>query len=160
MKTIYLAGPLFNEAELSFNRQIKNLLSKYFDVYLPQEDGGLMVKMIEEGCSVDIAKRYVFNKDVDAMTKADCLLIILDGRTIDEGAAFELGYSYALRKTCVAYQSDSRRLLPFGNNPMIDNAVKQIFKNKKELIEWAKNFSSSDVPFKYYKGIHRNGVKL
>jgi len=140
MKSLYIAGPLFNESERSFNLRIKNLMSKYFDVYLPQEDGGLMTAMINEGCSLQFASRYVFNQDIEAINNADCLLIILDGRTIDEGAAFELGYSYANGKTCVAYQSDSRRLLPCGNNPMISNAVSEIFSNEEELIKWAKSF--------------------
>lgn len=145
MKHLYLAGPLFSEAELSFNIEIKKILKQYFEVYLPQEDGGLMTSMIEEGSTIQFASRTVFNKDIEAMKKADCLLIILDGRTIDEGAAFELGFSYACEKTCVAYQSDSRRLFQYGNNPMIENAVKEIFRNKQELIEWAKAFSGSNV---------------
>lgn len=145
MKYLYLAGPLFCEAELSFNLELKKLLTPYFEVYLPQEDGGLLTTMIEEGSSVQFASRTVFNKDIEAMKKADCFLIILDGRTIDEGAAFELGFSYASKKTCVAYQSDSRRLLKHGNNPMIENAVAEIFRNKQELLEWAIAISDLNV---------------
>jgi hypothetical protein len=37
---VYLAGPLFSEAERGFNIRIRNILSKKYLVYLPQEDGG------------------------------------------------------------------------------------------------------------------------
>ena len=142
MPKLYLAAPLFSEAELSFNLQLKRLLSKYFDVYLPQEDGGLMVDMISGGCATEMARQYVFNKDIAAIGESDFLLILLDGRSVDEGASFELGFAYALGKRCVAYQSDSRRLLPFGNNPMIDSAVECVFRSEIELISWAERVIS------------------
>jgi nucleoside 2-deoxyribosyltransferase len=134
---LYLAGPLFSEAELSFNRQIRDLLQKYFDVFLPQEDGELLVELIKAGMPIEEAKKSVFLKDIEAIKNADYLLIILDGRSIDEGAAFELGFAYSLDKKCIGYQSDPRRLLPLGNNPMIDLALSKTVTSRSELLEWA-----------------------
>ena len=137
MRKLYLAGPLFSEAEIAFNLGMRDLLKKYFDVYLPQEDGGLMVDMLKQGVPLDAAQQLVFSSDVTAMRAADYVLIILDGRSVDEGAAFELGFAYAIGKTCIAYQSDPRRLLPSGNNPMLECAVSDIFSSKSELRQWA-----------------------
>jgi nucleoside 2-deoxyribosyltransferase len=36
---LYLAGPLFTEAERSFNETLRDILSEFFDVFLPQEAG-------------------------------------------------------------------------------------------------------------------------
>jgi len=109
-KRLYLAGPLFSLAEKQFNVKLKTLLSEYFEVYLPQEDGGLLVDMIKEGIPALDANRRVFEIDVAALEWCDCIFIILDGRTVDEGAAFELGYAYARGKECFALQTDPRRL--------------------------------------------------
>jgi nucleoside 2-deoxyribosyltransferase len=133
---IYVASPLFNFAEQEFNQKIKKTLSKYFDVFLPQEDGGLIVDLIRDGLSPEVAAREVFNIDTAALDSCDLLLIVLDGRTIDEGAAFELGYAYAKGKLCFGLQTDVRRLLSFGNNPMIECSCEIIFDSLDIMISW------------------------
>ena len=137
---VYLAGPLFSEAERTFNHNLKRLLTPYFDVYLPQEDGGLMVDMIREGMDPTLAAQKVFDGDIKAMEKCDVFLMILDGRAVDEGASFELGFSYAHNKPCYGLKTDPRQLLATGNNPMIDCPLKHIFQSVDELIDWARSF--------------------
>ena len=90
-RSIYLAGPLFSEAERSFNAKLKGLLEQYVDVYLPQEDGGLLVEMISNGTPLELANQKVFHSDMRALENCDAFVIILDGRVADEGAIFELG---------------------------------------------------------------------
>jgi nucleoside 2-deoxyribosyltransferase len=138
-KKIYLAAPLFSEAELRFNIQVKEILDSYFEVYLPQEDGGLMVDMIKQGMSPTSAARKVFDSDIKAIQHCDILVIILDGRSVDEGAAFELGYALAIGKICIGLQTDIRTLLPYGNNPMLSGALNFILKSIDELAMWASN---------------------
>lgn len=142
---VYLAGPLFSLAEKSFNSNLKKLLTHYFNVYLPQEDGGLMVDMIREGMHPKIAAKKVFDGDIQAMEECDLFLMILDGRTIDEGAAFELGFAYANNKPCYGLKTGPRQLLATGNNPMIDCPLEYIFQSIDELIEWAKSFRQETV---------------
>lgn len=137
-KKIYIASPLFNDAEQEFNQKIKRELSSSFDVFLPQEDGGLIVDLIKEGLSPEVAAREVFNIDTAALDSCDLLLIVLDGRTIDEGAAFELGYAHAKGKLCFGLQTDVRRALTFGNNPMIECACEIIFNSLDVMISWLK----------------------
>jgi nucleoside 2-deoxyribosyltransferase len=135
---IYIAGPLFSEAERRFNLELKRLLSPYFNVYLPQEDGGLMVNMIADGVPPKEAARRVFVADVDAMEACDTLLIILDGRAVDEGAAFELGFAFARGKHCVGLRTDPRQLLATGNNPMIESPIREMFLSVEDLLAWAR----------------------
>jgi len=134
---LYIAAPLFSSAELSFNECIKILLSPYFDIYLPQEDGDLLTDRVKCGDLLEHASKKIFLSDIKAIENCDILLIVLDGRSIDEGAAFELGYAFALGKECIGLQTDTRRLLPLGNNPMIANALDIILESVEELISWA-----------------------
>lgn len=146
---LYLAAPLFSAAERSFNRQLKDALSDYFEVFLPQEDGALMPELLAKGASVKEASNAVFGMDVRAVKRCDAMLVVLDGRSIDEGAAFELGLAFALGKYCVGLQTDFRRLAPFGNNPMIDGALSKVFTTPDELVAWARghNFSGENARF-------------
>ena len=136
-RSIYIAGPLFSEAELCFNRAVKEILKKSFDVYLPQEDGELLDNTIQTGGDVCAAIKRIFHADVAAIKRCDTILVILDGRTIDEGAAFELGVAYTLGKTCLGLQTDPRRLLKTGNNPMIAYPIEHVFSSLRELEVWA-----------------------
>ena len=137
---LYIAGPLFSSAEKSFNREVKTVLSRFFSVYLPQDDGELLVDLVAAGHDVDTAMNRVFECDLEAIRNSDVLLIILDGRSPDEGACFELGYAYSLNKLCIGLQTDVRRLLTIGNNPMIVGAITQTFVDIAELVRWATQY--------------------
>jgi nucleoside 2-deoxyribosyltransferase len=65
----------------------------------------------------------------------------MDGRTIDEGAAFELGYAFALGKACVGLKTDARSLFTFGDNPMIEGAVREIFHDETSLCRWLEEYN-------------------
>lgn len=136
--SLYIASPLFNDSELSYNEKLCDLLEPYFNVYLPQRDGKLMDNLIKNGMQINSAKEIIFCNDIAALLSSDYLLINLNGRSIDEGAVFELGFAYANKKKCIGIQTDIRRLLPYGNNPMIDSSLAELFSNEKELIMWIK----------------------
>lgn len=146
--SIYIAAPLFSAAEREFNKRVKQLLTPYFRVYLPQEDGGLMVNMIAAGISPQEAAQRVFVTDVYALETCDILLIVLDGRSVDEGAAFELGFAFARGKQCVALRTDPRQLLATGNNPMIESPIRQTFTSLDALLAWARKTTEENVPTK------------
>ncbi len=139
---LYFAAPLFSRAERTFNADLAAKLKPYFDVYLPQRDGGLLSEYVAGGMSIEQAERKIYNDDIHAIRKAAVFLIVLDGRTIDEGAAYELGFANALKKPCYGLQTDPRRLLPHGNNPMIGVPLKQRFENETDLLRWAKRFAN------------------
>lgn len=140
---IYLAGPLFSVAEKTFNLRVCEVLSRAFEVYLPQRDGLLLADLVRDGVSPDYGGRLVFEGDVNALRRCDILLIVLDGRTVDEGAAFELGLAFGLGKECYGLQTDPRRLLPWGNNPMIAHSLKHIITSLSELEDWVKTHAAA-----------------
>lgn len=138
---LYFAAPLFSEAELSYNVEVVSILERHVDVYLPQRDGGRVTDLVSKGIGQDEAFRSIYDRDVRALKKADALFLLLDGRTVDEGAAFELGYAVALGKQCIGLQTDSRRLMPLGNNPMIQVPLGRIFNTKAQVEHWALDFA-------------------
>jgi nucleoside 2-deoxyribosyltransferase len=140
---LYLASPLFSAAERSFNTFLKQALRQYFEVYLPQEDGALMPTLLDSGHSIDQACQIVFKNDMNAIRQADMVLIVLDGRAVDEGAAFELGAAYVLGKLCVGLQTDFRRLAPFGNNPMLSGALTKVYVDVESLLAEASALARS-----------------
>lgn len=144
-KLIYLAAPLFAQAERSYNERICRALEKWCDVFLPQRDGELVPHLIQQGLSPSEAYRVVFDRDLAAIRACNALVINLDGRTVDEGAAFELGVAHALGKRCVGVRTDSRVLLPWGLNPMISVPLSEIFTCIESLDTWAQAFCFSDV---------------
>ena len=146
-KKLYFAAPLFSDMERQFNKELAAKLEQFFNVFLPQEDGGLMADMIREGVKPDTAATRVFQVDIGALNSCDAFLIVLDGRTVDEGAAFELGYAFAMGKPCYGLQTDVRRLLSTGNNPMIDRALCEVFQDTAGLMLWAERFVADNVRF-------------
>jgi nucleoside 2-deoxyribosyltransferase len=145
LPSLYLAGPLFSYSEKQFNVQLRSLLNPYFRVYLPQEDGGLFTDFVRAGVAPQVAANKIFRGDINAITACDVLFLVLDGRSVDEGAAFELGVAYALGKTCFGLQTDVRRLLPIGNNPMIAAPLSRVFQSLGEMSNWAREFSRKFV---------------
>ncbi|MCT8187339.1 nucleoside 2-deoxyribosyltransferase [Pseudomonas monteilii] len=134
--TIYLAAPLFNEAELAYNKTLKAKLQDYFDVFLPQEDGLLLRELVANGTSAALAERMVFDADIAAMKESEFILAILNGAHIDEGVAFELGFSFALGIRCIGLKTDIRQALPTGNNPMINQSCEKIFNSADAAVTW------------------------
>src|ERR1700739_967842 len=103
---VYVASALFSDSERSTNEAMTFILEKWCDVFLPQRDGRLLTELIARGMSVEQAYSFVFERDIEAINGCDALIINLDGRVIDEGAAVELGYAFALSKLCVGYRTD------------------------------------------------------
>jgi nucleoside 2-deoxyribosyltransferase len=133
---VYLAGPLFSPNERQWNISLRDALSDFCDVYLPQEDGALLVDLVANGMPVSEAKNTIFKRDLQAIERCDILLLLMDGRVIDEGACFELGYAFSRGKICIGLKTDVRALLPIGDNPMIECALRKIFGDMDEVFEW------------------------
>lgn len=134
MKTIYIAGPMFSQAELQFNEQVASKLEEEgFDIFLPQRSGYKMAELMKQ-MSADAARKMIFNKDYNAVQRADMILIILDGRVIDEGACAELGIGYALGKSCYGLKTDPRSMMNGQINPIISGCLLNISYSLADLI--------------------------
>lgn len=144
----YLAAPLFNEREQSFNRSLASLLSVHCDVFLPQRDGLLLAELISQGIPTDVAETRIFERDRAALNSCKLLVAVLDGAHVDEGVAFEIGFAFARDCLCLGFQSDARRALPSGNNPMIGRSLSAIFSSTRELSDYI----SHEHSLRAYKG--------
>lgn len=121
---VYFAAPLFSCSERRFNSEVASMICDLgVKVFLPQRDGMLIPDLLAEGCCPQEAVRRIYSADIEAIKECEVVVAVLDGRTVDEGVAFEIGFAKALGKRCIAVQTDFRRLIPIGNNPMIDGSI-------------------------------------
>lgn len=97
---LYVAGPLFTQAERAWNERLAAALADAgHDVFLPQAE----VKAI---ASLDADT--IFRVDVDGVRSAEAVVAILDGADPDSGTCFECGLAYALGLPIVAVRTDFR----------------------------------------------------
>jgi len=101
---VYLAAPLFSEAECAYNLSIAGHLRKnFFEVYLPQEAGDdSHIRNKEE-------QVRIFSENLKALENADIIVAIIDGADADSGTAWEMGYAYAHNKPVIAVRTDFRK---------------------------------------------------
>nr|WP_303714147.1 nucleoside 2-deoxyribosyltransferase [Methanoculleus marisnigri] len=100
---VYLAAPLFSEAERAYNLVLQDLLEAHlFDVYLPQEVGDTSHTRCRE------EHRAIFAQHLLALRDADIVVAVIDGADADSGTCWEMGYAYALGKRIVALRTDFR----------------------------------------------------
>ena len=134
MKKVYIAAPMFSYAELTFNEMLASTLEQNdFDVFLPQRSGYKMVELMEEMTPLE-ARKKIFAKDITAVKESDIIIIVLDGRTIDEGACVELGFGYALGKQCYGLKTGPRSMMNGQINPMVSECLQDIFVSIDELV--------------------------
>ncbi|MBQ6646892.1 MAG: nucleoside 2-deoxyribosyltransferase [Clostridia bacterium] len=130
---IYIAAPLFNEAERAFNERVDGILTSLgHETFLPQRAGGCVADLpdIIEG---EPKRKYLFKLDCKHLDWCDAVLAILDGRVPDEGTCFELGYCYAKGKRCFAYKTDARSFIDGYDNVMLCGAPETVLRNEEEL---------------------------
>src|SRR5579862_6348706 len=100
MKRLYFAAPLFTPRERAFNEYLAERLSSLFDVFLPQRDGLLLPGRRTDAKDYSILAQEVFRSDVNAIREAEIVFAVLDGRTVDEGVAVEIGMAHVWGKRC------------------------------------------------------------
>ena len=101
---VYLAAPLFSEAERTYNASLSDLLREHlFDVYLPQETGD------DTDTRRQAEQVRIFSKNKEALDNADIVVAVIDGADADSGTAWEMGYAFARQKPVIAIRTDFRR---------------------------------------------------
>lgn len=97
---LYLAAPLFTQAERSWNLRLAALLSGAgHAVFLPQAE----VLAIET-----LDAETIFRVDVNGVRSADGVVAVLDGADPDSGTSFECGLAFALGTPIVLVRTDFR----------------------------------------------------
>jgi Nucleoside 2-deoxyribosyltransferase len=85
---VYLAGPLFSEAERSFLASCARTLREAgFDCFVPHE---------QEARLSPPTARQVLAVDCEGLTQANAVVAWVDGPTVDDGTACEIGIFFGL----------------------------------------------------------------
>ncbi|NLL95240.1 MAG: DUF4406 domain-containing protein [Thermoplasmatales archaeon] len=116
---LYLAGPLFCQAEREFNERLASeLRAEGHEVFLPQEF------VPTDGVYDEAFLLEAYARDLEEIDAADAFVIVLDGRVPDEGACVELGYALARGKDLFGLKTDVRVSERGGDNAMIRGALR------------------------------------
>jgi nucleoside 2-deoxyribosyltransferase len=124
---IYFAGPLFTPYERSFIDACAALLrADGFEVFVPHEH--------ELATGLDVTAAVIFAKDRVGIEGADAMVAILDGPSVDDGTACEIGMFHALmqadpsRKGIVGLLTDMRgaRGESNGLNLFVEGAIEDV----------------------------------
>lgn len=124
---IYFAGPLFTPYERAFIDDCAVLLrSDGFEVFVPHEH--------ELATGADVTAAWILSKDRPGIEGADAMLAILDGPSVDDGTACEIGMFHALmqsdptKKGIVGLLTDIRGMRgeSSGVNLFVQGAVEDV----------------------------------
>ena len=103
---IYFANALFSQADINYNAQlatqIRNL-SPQIDLYLPQENNDINDKQVYAD------SKMIAQADTEKLLASDLVIAILDGNTIDNGVASEIGVAYAQKIPIIGLYTDTRQ---------------------------------------------------
>lgn len=137
---IYLAGPLFSEAERRFNLELTHRLEGIgFDVFLPQRDGVERDRAPYDTMTPEERRHAMFHLDRTRILDAD--VFVLDGRIPDEGACVELGIAYCQKylqngeKLLAGLHTDTRAAFIGGRlNPMVRVPLDYVVDDEETLL--------------------------
>jgi nucleoside 2-deoxyribosyltransferase len=132
-KQIYLAGPLFSQAERDFNLMLRDkLVGMGFSVFLPQEDGEDNIYN-----RVEDKQRIIFENDVRGVDTSDIVLAVLDGGSdVDSGTAWEMGYAYAKGIPVLGLKTDFRTFGEEGIvNLMMEMAIEALERDVESILK-------------------------
>jgi nucleoside 2-deoxyribosyltransferase len=138
-RLVYVAGPLFSEAERAFLERMVCVLASASgldakrDFFLPHRDGGELGK--------GPSRLDIFNLDQRTLDDASVVVALLDGQDVDSGTCIELGYAYAKGKKILGVITDFRSYYtrddePHRPNLMVWGVCEQgdaLFHNLEEL---------------------------
>jgi nucleoside 2-deoxyribosyltransferase len=120
-KLVYVAGPLFSEAERSYLELMVKELSNFSnldpdaDFFLPHRDGGELGK--------GATRKDIFEIDIRQVNSARIVVALLDGQDVDSGTCIELGYAYAKGKKIFGLLTDFRAYKTADTEPHRPNLM-------------------------------------
>jgi nucleoside 2-deoxyribosyltransferase len=144
MTCIYLAGPLFTEAERAWHTQTKHLLQQTaarqdaaIDVIWPYE----LITAEEIAALGSAARPEIFRRCKQGLDTARIVVALLDGTQVDDGTAWEIGYFFSRKsagQTIIGIRTDFRKAGESAGaivNAMIEMACDRIVHDREDLIE-------------------------
>lgn len=103
---IYFANALFSQAELNYNAQVAakiRQLDQTIDLYLPQENDSINDKQAYAD------SKMIAQADTEKLLASDLMVAVLDGLSIDNGVASEIGVAYAKEIPIIGLYTDTRQ---------------------------------------------------
>src|SRR5471030_1841896 len=105
MTKVYFAAPLFSMSERVFNRRMAEslrLAAPDLEILLPQD--------FKPHGSYNYKRHYgvLYKGCIDALTRANAVIAILDGPDGDSGTCFEVGFAVAKNKPVLGVRTDYR----------------------------------------------------
>src|SRR5579864_2546635 len=101
---VYLAGPLFTQAEWQWNERLAQALrDRSLEVTLPQLGAE---PMLTGRKPFDAAS--LFQTNVENIETADALVAVFDGADADSGTAWECGYAFKAGIPVIGVRTDIR----------------------------------------------------
>lgn len=103
---IYFANALFSQAELNYNAQLAakiRQLDQTIDLYLPQENDSINNKQAYAD------SKMIAQADTEKLLASDLMVAVLDGLSIDNGVASEIGVAYAKEIPIIGLYTDTRQ---------------------------------------------------
>jgi len=133
---IYLAGPLFSEAEQAWHITFKKQL---------EESGHQVTWPFELISSEQIAAwgqdapLRIIQADSAAIQACQIVVALLDGTQVDDGTAWEIGYAFAKGIPVIGIRTDFRNggdTRHSSVNAMIEGSCQSILKTRNDVIEY------------------------
>jgi len=118
---VYIAGPLFSQAEREFLEKIVDVLARNANLnhlknfFLPHRDGGELGKGPN--------RREIFHLDICKLDSSRIVVALLDGQDVDSGTSIELGYAYANNKKIFGLITDFRAYCTNDTEPHRPNLM-------------------------------------
>ncbi|MCE5241805.1 MAG: nucleoside 2-deoxyribosyltransferase [Syntrophobacteraceae bacterium] len=134
---IYLAGPLFTDAERTWLSALRRRIEDF-------EAGATVVwpwELFSEGEAQSLgcgASGEIFRRCREALEGCDTVVALLDGPSVDDGTAWEMGYAYARGKRIIGIRTDIRRAGECEGacaNAMIEHACERVATSAEELLK-------------------------
>lgn len=132
--SIYLAGPLFSEADKNYLAMLAmELESAGHEVVWP---GHLLSDDVIKTSGAD-APTLIFNTCRSALGRCYHVVALLDGTQVDDGTAWEIGYAYARGIPVYGLRTDTRQAgeTPHNRvNSMVQGCLSGLASSVPELI--------------------------
>ncbi|AYW45116.1 nucleoside 2-deoxyribosyltransferase [Tetragenococcus koreensis] len=103
---VYFAAPMFAKSDLIYNSYlVEKIREKYPEliIYMPQENGAINDK------TAFADSKMIALADTEKVEESQLMIALLDGITIDNGVASEIGVAYAHRIPVLGLYTDSRQ---------------------------------------------------
>jgi len=132
---IYLSGPLFSEAEISWGGNAKAFLENRLE--------NVEIVWPHEIPAPGASPGEIFQANLQALQQCDLLVAILDGPQVDDGVAWEVGYFFSQGKTILGIRTDFRRAGEAAEsrvNAMVECSCQAIAGSLDQLVLELKRF--------------------